>query len=141
MENTQYKPLPPWSEMPDWAMFRAVDCDGELYGYEKEPLITRNAFILLSDAPVRIRSMGFGYDPTNWQNSLEARPETQDAPELVPEVYRIIESEFCIIRHLATNKWYVKRDDHVIDNFTNIALFTTPQDAAEYWQEAQKEKK
>jgi len=133
MENTKFKELPPWSEMPEWAMFRAVDSDGVLFAYIQQPQKGTHVFI----AAVKMQGylmIGDGYDPTNWQDSLEARPETQDAPELVPEVYRIKGTSTTIVE-LRESEWALTEDGLPFSPFQK--RFTTPQAAAEYWQEAQ----
>lgn len=65
------KQLPDWKNAPEWAMYRAVDKSGKIFYYSNEPQCGRNGWIFKN---------GFldlaGYaDATDWQNSLECRPE------------------------------------------------------------------
>jgi len=144
MENTKFKPLPPWSEMPDWAMFRAVDSNGRLCVFTDQPTKERGYYI----AEVwheRGDILANGYDPTNWETSLESRPETQDAPELVVDAYGIKGTTVRIVSVgnewvIENGKMYMLQSGKYSIRLDSAKRFTTPQAAAEYWM-AQNEKK
>lgn len=72
MSEQQYKPLPDWSDAPKWANWRAIDKSGELWYYKSKPVFDHSTFIGTS---LPLEYFGDGYDPANWQTSLEARPE------------------------------------------------------------------
>lgn len=75
--SEQYKPLPDWSDAPKWARWRAVDQNGELCYYYNRP--TLGSILWLPNRGKDVYA-GKGYDPANWQTSLEARPE-----KIIPE--------------------------------------------------------
>ena len=130
--------------MPDWAKFRAVFMDGSLFVFEDRPILTKTQFDICSQFDW-CEKIGDGYDPTNWQESLEARPETQHTPELVVDAYGIKGTTVQIVavgdewvikngsRYLFANKEYTPRK-------SRAKTFHVPQAAAEYWM-AKNEKK
>lgn len=64
--TTQYKPLPPWSEMPDWVQQRAVDSSGDLF--IKLPYGNDVSDWRLFDS---------GFEPKVFIKSKETRPRCQ----------------------------------------------------------------
>lgn len=60
---------PEWKDAPDWAMYTAMDRDGEWYWYENEP-IPRDDFWEVSEGKCRM-----AYEPSHWTETLESRPE------------------------------------------------------------------
>lgn len=70
MENKQ---LPIWKDAPEWANWRAVDANGDLFYYEKEPFHGNDEWYV---RVVESKSEFAGtFDVVDWQNSLECRPE------------------------------------------------------------------
>ncbi len=66
----KYAPLPTeWTH--DWARWRAVDDNGELWEYEEKPHIQSACWSVLGD---HLRLISAKHDPSNWENSLQERP-------------------------------------------------------------------
>jgi hypothetical protein len=74
MKQEILQQTPDWANAPEWAMYRAIDEDGEGYWFEKKPRI-------VDDIPIWVyggKSEFFGnFDPTNWKNSLQQRPQIE----------------------------------------------------------------
>ena len=84
--------------MPEWAKYRAVDSNGELCVFTDKP--TKEDGYFIPEAWQSYHAVfGNGYDPTNWQDSLECRPDDQEGPVLVPEVCRIDGERATICKH------------------------------------------
>lgn len=69
--SEQYKPIPDWKDAPAWANWRAVDESGALFYYFRKPVLGSIAWQAVSTYGLCFRDC----DPTNWRESLEARPE------------------------------------------------------------------
>lgn len=66
---------PDWGDAPRWAQWWAVDCDGEAYWFEAEPV--RCSSVWDSSAGGMSRMLACGYtdvDKINWRTSLIQRP-------------------------------------------------------------------
>ena len=67
------------SKCPNWAVYAAVDGDGTLHLYEKEPLLLPTAGEWTYYAgDNHWRWFGDDYDASDWENSLIKRPETKE---------------------------------------------------------------
>jgi len=64
-----------WVNVPKWAQYQAVDEDGDLYAYEKKPMLSGSFWLF--DNGVECSRIGKA-DPTDWENSLEQRPPLDD---------------------------------------------------------------
>lgn len=70
---------PPWSEAPDWAMWRAQDEDGEWWWYERKPHPSEDKnkqWLEGSINGLMIRALNDDVNP-NWRNTLEKRPDNE----------------------------------------------------------------
>ena len=139
MADSQYKPLPPWSEMPEWAKYRAVDSNGELCVFTDKP--TKEDGYFIPEAWQSYHAVfGNGYDPTNWQDSLECRPEQQEGPVLVPEVYTIEGTDITVAKDgddwyaHSDSKGYLSTEHSWTKSFALAQFFDSPTAAAAYWQ-------
>jgi len=74
MTDKKLPTSPDWSTAPEWAQYFAIDKDGQMgWFYEKRPIkkVLKNMWY----------SSGFkkplsnAFDATNWQNSLQKRPD------------------------------------------------------------------
>ena len=71
--NPQYKPIPTeWTN--DWAEWRAVDQSGDLCEFQWQPGLSCDGWI---SEGYMFNYVSKGHDPTNWQDSLEQRPNKQ----------------------------------------------------------------
>ena len=77
-----------WRNIPDWVQYVAVDKDGEMFGYEKDPQYhlqgiwgkTNGRYCLLKD-----------FTPCeNWKDSLEERPKTLGTKEEIETIIKFI---------------------------------------------------
>lgn len=67
--------LPDWKDAPSWAMYRAVDQDGELCYYINKPVMVGECWDI-EDCGQPFERVG-KFNHTDWKNSLERRPEPQ----------------------------------------------------------------
>lgn len=66
-------------DSPEWAMYAAVDKDGEGWYYEKKPVIgLSHSFVEIA---AKARKIDEKFDATDWQNSLIERPQKFTLPE------------------------------------------------------------
>lgn len=145
MSNT-FKPLPDWSEMPININCRAVDSAGYLRLFESEIPVIPSLYMWGENG-------GSGYDPQVLGRGVEVRPgyekpqpETQDAPELVVDVYGIKGTTVQIVAYY--DEWIITNDDKYMlgsgkysPREDGVKRFPTPQAAAEFWQVTQKHDK
>jgi hypothetical protein len=81
----KYKPIPKeWTN--DWANYRSVDKDGELWEYVKKPRAGNDTWGILIGNYKQIPGL---YDPTNWENSLEEREREPEEPTISDRLSRI----------------------------------------------------
>lgn len=70
---------PSWDSAPSWAMWLAMDADGDWYWYSNEPIQLQSNRIWKNNATGRFLAAGVithGIKRmTDWEDSLEARPE------------------------------------------------------------------
>ena len=73
LKSKQYNPIPKeWTN--EWANWRAVDKSGCLYEFTDRPKLFPGRW----HSPFKTGQISGGHDPTNWGNSLEARPKNTD---------------------------------------------------------------
>ena len=83
----KYNPIPKeWTN--DWANYRAVDANGELYEYIHRPCKDHAMWVTTANIPPCGENTYFiseGHDPTNWENSLQPRLTTSTEPTTTGE--------------------------------------------------------
>ncbi len=65
---------PDWAAIPPAYKWAAVDRDGSAWAFESEPRKYRELYGWHVDGPETAYLLGFGFDATNWKNSLCQRP-------------------------------------------------------------------
>lgn len=70
MNNEKLPAAPDWATAPEWANFHAIDSDGLGCWFEKYPIKEFSGWKL-----TRRWTRSANFSPSNWQNSLQKRPE------------------------------------------------------------------
>jgi hypothetical protein len=65
---------PDWRTAPSWANYLAMDENGELWWYEKEPGISEESWVVNYG---RVEKAGY----SAWRDSLQERPKETDEEE------------------------------------------------------------
>jgi hypothetical protein len=88
--NKKYAPIPTeWTH--DWARFRALDDNGELWEFAEKPKKEIDPVTMRWISIFGVTSLiSRGHDPSNWENSLEERPRKQTRPMTAREFARFV---------------------------------------------------
>jgi len=141
MSNEPYKPLPPWSKMPHWAMFRTIDKDGTLCAFQYDPELTDIDWgpEWRYDLPTKWSVVSSGHDAGNWRDSIEMRPQLK----LIPTSFLISETSLFI--SIKNGKWIIETmvnsaKSFMTENFSltsddrYAATFDSPEEAYEFFE-------
>lgn len=71
---------PSWNDAPEWAQWLAQDKNGCWFWYERKPTVSTFKQQWVINKPRRVEVAGKGACETEWQNTLEQRPDKVTKP-------------------------------------------------------------
>lgn len=80
---------PSWNDAPEWAQWLAQDKNGYWFWYEIKPTVSTFKQQWVINKPRRFEVAGKGACETEWQNTLEQRPDKVTKPVSIKIVNRV----------------------------------------------------